>query len=274
MRGTWKCWTVASIILVTGCGHNSQPAAKSESKPSPTLSISNSTPPAPTRKLNLNMPFTEAVSEESPGNQQLPPDRTMAGASTAKIRLEVQRLWDTVKFVENGKPVIFQAVYDTELGKFTVQLDPDVAPNHVRNFICLVKAGYYNGLVFEHIIQAENDDENKSIVEIVEGGCPLGTGEPGVGHLGYWVKPEFSDNVTHEPGTLGAFHDDSPDSAACRFYITLTKAPAMDGYFTAFGRVVTGLDVVRTIAKQPKIENSIQPVKPVVIRSISIEELR
>jgi cyclophilin family peptidyl-prolyl cis-trans isomerase len=264
---------------IVGCGSQTPAPVKvgdgSGSAP-PVLSISNSVPtasaPAPAGGDKLHQSFQQAVFEDSPGNQQVPPDRTMAGLSTGKLRVEVQRLWDTVRFrAPNGSPIGYRAKFDTELGSFTVELRPEVAPNHVRNFICLARAGYYNGLVFEHVIRQQADDDPNIKLEMVEGGCPVGTGEPGVGHLGYWLKPEFDPAVKHEPGSFGAFHDDSPESAACRFYVTLTPAPAMDGNFTAFGRVVTGLDVLRTIAARPNVEGTLQPQKPVVIRNVAIE---
>jgi peptidyl-prolyl cis-trans isomerase B (cyclophilin B) len=266
---------LAAVLGVVGCGQKSDPPA-GESRGQPTVSIPSGdaapTTSAADEARRLHQPFAEAVSEESPGNQQPPPDATLTGVPTGKVRVEVQKLWDSIRFTDAaGKPLAYYATFETEHGSFRVWLRHDLAPNHVRNFVALARAGYYNGLVFEHVIEQQGDDGPDSKLELVEGGCPVGTGEPGVGHLGYWLHPEFSDTFKHEPGTFGAFHDDSPASAACRFYVALTKAPAMDGNFTAYGQVVAGLEVVRTIAKQPKTEGGLQPVKPVTIRSVTIE---
>ncbi len=270
----WQIWAVsatATVFVVAGCGKKDVSNAGPDGRGTPVLSVPNGSS-TPVAALNLAQTFAEAVSEDSPGNQQPPPDTTMAGQSTAKLRVEVQRLWDTIKFTTPaGKSIVHVAHFDTEFGKVQVQLLHEIAPNHVRNFVALAKTGFYNGLVFEHIIHGQGDDSPESVLELVEGGCPLGTGEPGVGHLGYWLKPEFNDAVKHEPGIMGAFHDDNPESAGCRFYIALTNAPAMDGNFTAYGKVVAGLDVIRTISKQPRIDGSVQPVKPAVIRSVTIE---
>jgi len=242
------------------------------SKSQPTLLDPNpETNAAPNEEERLHQPFDVAVSEDSPGNQQPPPDSTMAGLNTGRLRIDVQKAWDSIRFTNNGKPISYFALVDTDSGRFKVWLRADIAPNHVRNFIALARAGYYNGLVFEHLIQQPGDETPDSNLEMIEGGCPLGTGEPGIGHLGYWLRPEFSGKLSHEPGTLGAYHDENPESAACRIYITVTKAPAMDGAFTAFGQVVEGLDVVRTISKQPKVEGTVQAVKPTLIRSVTIE---
>src|SRR5262249_40169245 len=111
--------------------------------------------------------------------------------------------------------------------------------------------------------------------EMIEGGCPTGTGNPGYGSIGYWLKPEFSDAVKHDCGTVGACLGEDVSTAACRFYITLSPAPVMDGERTIFGKVSKGKDVVRRISTQPMLNSpgyplGDRPEKPVVIRKLSI----
>jgi cyclophilin family peptidyl-prolyl cis-trans isomerase len=106
---------------------------------------------------------------------------------------------------------------------------------------------------------------------MVEAGCPLGTGEPGIGHLGYWLKPEFNAELKHDEGTVGACLTGDSDKAGCRFYVTLTKAPVMDGNFTIFAKVTDGLDVLRTIVRQPRPDGALRPNRPTVIRTVTIE---
>lgn len=273
MREFWKL-AVLALVASLGCGKSDKPSSNTQPA-QPTLSVPNGTAntnkPALSEEERLHQPFELAVFQDSPSDQLPPPDLTMTGAPTSKLRMEVQKLWDAIRFTVNGKSLAYHAILDTEMGKIKIRLRSDVAPNHVRNFVALAKAGYYNGLVFEQLIQQPGDEGPDSGLELVEAGCPLGTGDPGLGHLGYWMKPEFVDNLIHEPGTVGAFHEDDPESAGVRFYIMLSKAPAMDANFTAFGQVVEGLDVVRTISKQPKVDGSVQPVKPATIRSVTIE---
>ena len=112
-------------------------------------------------------------------------------------------------------------------------------------------------------------------MEIIEGGCPRGTGEMGHGSIGYWLKNEVS-LEQHDVGTVAACHGEDPDTAACRFYITLNKAPFLDGTFTIFGKVTSGLDVARRIfslpvRNDPEYPEGDRPEKPVVIRSVTIE---
>src|SRR5262249_12172122 len=161
--------------------------------------------------------FSDAITEDCPEEQQPPPDRTLNGLSTGKLRVEVQRQWERIAFTTPaGKKLAYSATLDTEVGAVTLALLPEIAPNHVRNFIALARAGYYDGLVFEQVIQQEGEGGPEAKLELVEAGCPLGTGEPGIGHLGYWLKPEFNESVKHEAGTVGACLSGGEDTAACR----------------------------------------------------------
>jgi cyclophilin family peptidyl-prolyl cis-trans isomerase len=270
----WQIWAIAATATVAfgiGCGKSEPARIAQDGRGTPVLSVPNNNAPATPATPRLDQSFAEAVIDDNPGNQQPPPDVTMSGQSTAKLRVDVQKFWDTIRFTTAaGKPIIHIAHIDTDLGSVDVRLLHELAPNHVRNFVALAKSGYFDGLVFEQVVQTQPDDSTE-LMEFVEGGCPVGTGEQGVGHLGYWLKPEFTDAIKHEPGTFGAYHDDNPNTAACRFYIALTNAPAMDGNFTAYGKVVAGLDVIRTISKRTKNDGGTQPVKPVGIRSVMIE---
>src|SRR5262249_12321190 len=117
-----------------------------------------------------------------------------------------------------------------------------------------------------------SSDDQKVVLELIEAGCPLGTGEPGLGSIGYWMKPEVSDKVRHVPGTVGAWHGEEVESAACKFYITLSDAAPLDGSWTIFGRVTQGLDVARTIRMRPVREDEPdRPQQPVVIRSVTVQ---
>src|SRR4051794_31413548 len=264
-------WGIVGLVLAVGplgCG------GKPAEHPAPTVAIpAQAGGDEPNSDAPLAPPagsFAAAVSEDSPEEQLPPPDQTANGLSTGKVRLEVQKLWDQIAFTTpGGKKLAYTAVVDTEFGTLKIALRPDVAPNHVRNFVALARAGFYDGLVFERVIEQQGDGP-ESRLELVEAGCPLGTGEPGVGHLGYWLNPEYSE-VKHESGTVGACLNGAEDTAGCRFYVTLSSAPAMDGNFTVFGKVTTGLDVVRTIAKQPRPEGSPRPDRPPVIRKVTIQ---
>jgi peptidyl-prolyl cis-trans isomerase B (cyclophilin B) len=267
-----KRWGIAGLVIlagIVGCG------GKVGDKSAPTASVpapdaTTATPAGTTSAKAVS--FSEATIEECPEDQLPPPDRTLNGLSTGKLRVEVQKLWDEIRFsTPSGKKVSYTATLETEHGPVTMLLLPEIAPNHVRNFVVLARAKYYDGLLFEQVIQQEGEGGPEAKLELVEGGCPLGTGDPGIGHLGYWLKPEFNAEVKHEEGTVGACLSGDPDTAGCRFYITLSKAPVMDGNFTIFAKVTQGLDAIRTIARLPRREGSLRPNQPAVIRSVTIQ---
>lgn len=224
-------------------------------------------------EARLHQSFAQATRVEPPADWQ-PPDTTMTGKSVGKLYTEVMLLWNTIRFISPaGKPLEYRALLDTELGSIEIILKPNQAPNHVRSFIALARVGYYDGLVFERAVHEKA--EGQPDLELLEAGCPLGTGDVGFGSIGYWLKPEFNDE-THIEGTIGACHEEEADTAACKFYITLSKAPYLDKNFTVFGQVTQGLDVARKILALPLLNDSAnregdRPEKPVLIRKVTIQ---
>jgi peptidyl-prolyl cis-trans isomerase B (cyclophilin B) len=193
---------------------------------------------------------------------------TVTGKSTVKLYEKISKeLWDTVTFTDNdGKPIRYKAVIATELGDIHVDLLGDSAPNHVRSFVCLAKAGYFDGLSFYHSVNRQIGD---SKAELIEAGCPLNAGEPGDGSIGYWLRPEIDRRLTHEPGVLVACVGEDPNSSACRFYLTAGAMPQWDRSMSIFGRVTQGLDVVRTINRR-EVQDLDRLRQPVLIRNVTI----
>ncbi len=221
----------------------------------------------------LHQPFAEATISEPPEDWHRPPDTTLTGKSVGKFYVEVKNNWEQIRFVSPaGKPLAYWATLDTEMGEIEIALRPELAPNHVRSFVALAQAGYFDGLVFERTVH-ENGPDGK--LELIEGGCPVGTGEMGYGSIGYWLKPELHPEIPNEEGTVGASHGEGKDTAACKFYITLSRCPFMDGEYTVFGKVTQGLGIARKILSLPVRDDSEfpdgdRPIKPVVIRKVTI----
>jgi cyclophilin family peptidyl-prolyl cis-trans isomerase len=288
-------WAVAALVgtlILTGCSKESAtpeqadkppenaPAAASNSASGAPASSDTTAPPQDGR----HEPFAKATrsGDDPPPNSNPPPAMTKSGKSVYKIYKEVVALWDTIRFVTpDGKRIDYSATVETDQGDIEITLRPDLAPNHVRNFVALARAGYYDELFFDRVVHEEEEVEpgKVQVLDSIEAGCPLGTGEPGNGSIGYWLKPEFAQpeaKVSHEPGTVGACHDIEADTAACRFYITLCDAPFLDGQFTVFGKVTRGLDVARRISMQPiilddqDVEGSHRPEKPIKIKKVTI----
>jgi peptidyl-prolyl cis-trans isomerase B (cyclophilin B) len=290
-------------VLLTGCGKPTTQTKDAGQNTSATLdSIPSGSAPAapaapgesgaeqasetaaPRANDRLHQPFNQATrqGDDPPVGSQRPADETMTGKSTGKLYSEVVRTWNEIRFTgPDGKALPISATLETDLGLIEMKLLPEIAPNHVRNFVALARAGYYDGLCFDRIHHEEDEDDPQSRLDELEAGCPIGTGEPGLDHIGYWLNPEFDDpqhpKASHEEGTVGACRGDELDSAGCRFYITLNKAPYLDGNYTVFGKVVRGLDVARTIFQKPillddrDLNGSRRPEKPVVIRKVTIQ---
>lgn len=150
-----------------------------------------------------------------------------------------------------------------KFGTIEVELYKDVAPITVDNFIKLVNKGFYNGLTFHRIIKGF----------MIQGGCPKGNG---TGGPGYSIKGEFLANGVNNPlkhtrGVISMARAMDPDSAGSQFFIMHKDAPHLDGQYAAFGKVISGIEVVDAIASvQTNFYD--MPLEKVVIKQIKIEE--
>jgi cyclophilin family peptidyl-prolyl cis-trans isomerase len=276
VRSGWTALLIGAVL--SGCSHKEESAAAPPAKASAPEVRPETSQPAETTKAadpRWHQSFADATVADPPPDQR-PPDRTMTGKSVGKLYTQVVGIWDSIRFATpSGQPIHYRAVLDTEEGEIEITLRPELAPNHVRSFVALSRVGFYDGLVFERTVHEEIEGQPGSRIELIEGGCPLGTGEVGQGSIGYWLKPEFDSQAVHEEGTVGACHGERPDTAAGKFYINLGPAPGMDGQYTVFGKVTRGLDVARKILTLPvrsdaEYPEGDRPVKPVVIRKVTI----
>jgi cyclophilin family peptidyl-prolyl cis-trans isomerase len=131
----------------------------------------------------------------------------------------------------------------TTLGTMKIRMEPDWAPNHVRNFLMLVSTGWYDGTAFHRIVKDF----------VVQGG--MGNTRPGGAEhpADRWVRPlkgEFRKDVQHVRGIVSMARGDDPDSATTSFFLMLGEAKHLDGQYTAFGRIVEGMDVLSTFEKE------------------------
>lgn len=146
-------------------------------------------------------------------------------------------------------------------GKIELELYPEVAPITVANFEKLVKSGFYDGLTFHRVIAGF----------MIQGGCPNGNGMGGADEN---IKGEFSANgvkndLKHERGVISMARSRHPDSASSQFFIMHANAPHLDGQYAAFGRVVSGIEVVDEIAAIPTDWND-KPRVAVRIKKASV----
>jgi peptidyl-prolyl cis-trans isomerase B (cyclophilin B) len=138
-----------------------------------------------------------------------------------------------------------RAIIETKFGKVELKFFPDVAPNHVNNFIELAKKGFYDGTTFHRIIPGF----------MIQGGDPNTKNSDkathGMGGPGYSVKAEFNDKP-HKKGTLSMARAANPDSAGSQFFICVADASSLDGQYTVFGEVVSGMEVADKIVSQSR----------------------
>jgi len=131
----------------------------------------------------------------------------------------------------------------TTLGNIKIRMEPDWAPENVRNFLKLTQSGWYNGTVFHRIAKDF----------VVQGGAPAGRASGPNHYADRWVRPvkgEFRADVKHVRGIISMAHGDDPNSATTSFFLMLGPAPSLDGQFSAFGRIVEGLDVLDAFGKE------------------------
>jgi cyclophilin family peptidyl-prolyl cis-trans isomerase len=148
------------------------------------------------------------------------------------------------------------AILETTSGTIKLELFAEQTPMTVQNFIKLSKSGFYNGLIFHRVIDGF----------MIQGGCPRGDGSGGPG---YTIKDEFVATLKHNvPGVL-SMANAGPNTGGSQFFITLAPTPWLDGKHTVFGKVVEGMDVVRTIGKS-QTDASDRPVKEVRMKSVQI----
>ncbi len=125
-------------------------------------------------------------------------------------------------------------------GVIEIELYPDIAPVTVKNFEKLVSEGFYDGLIFHRVIEGF----------MIQGGDPTGTGMGGSDEKikGEFFANGFKNTLSHERGVVSMARSMNPDSASSQFFIMHDDGRYLDGSYAAFGKVVSGMDVVDEIA--------------------------
>jgi len=143
---------------------------------------------------------------------------------------------------KNGEEV---AVITTKFGKIVLKFRPDKAPKHVENFKKLAKKGFYDKTIFHRVIPGF----------MIQGGDPNTKGSDttkyGQGGPGYGVKAEFN-NLDHKRGVLSMARSQDKDSAGSQFFIMVKDSKGLNFQYSAFGEVVSGMDVADKIVAQPR----------------------
>jgi len=154
-------------------------------------------------------------------------------------------------------------IIDTNLGKISLKLLPELAPETVRNFEKLAREGFYDGTLFHRVIPGfmiqggdpNTKSGNKSI---------WGTGGPG-----YSIKAEFNSR-SHLRGIVSMARAQDPDSAGSQFFIVTTDSTCLDRQYTVFGEVIEGMDVADKIVSLERDSNDC-PLKEAKMLRVTVE---
>ena len=140
------------------------------------------------------------------------------------------------------------AVIETALGNIELEFLEDIAPGHTQNFKDLANKGFYDGTIFHRVIPGF----------MIQGGDPNSKSEDrsahGTGGPGYTINAEFSE-TPHDRGVLSMARSQDPNSAGSQFFIVVKDAYFLDGKYTVFGRVISGMDVADKIVNSPTDRN-------------------
>lgn len=147
-------------------------------------------------------------------------------------------------------------------GTIQVELYPEIAPNTVNNFIYLANKGFYNNLKFHRIIKNF----------MIQGGDPKGdgTGGPGYAIEGEFTSNGFANSLKHTKGVISMARSQDPNSAGSQFFIMTKEASHLDGDYAAFGKIISGLDVLENIENVKTASND-APKEDVIIKSITVD---
>lgn len=155
------------------------------------------------------------------------------------------------------------ATIETNFGKISFKLLPDLAPETVRNFEKLAKDGFYDGTLFHRVIPGF----------MIQGGDPNtktdNKGSWGMGGPGYNIKAEFSSR-SHLRGIVSMARAQDPDSAGSQFFIVTTDSTFLDRQYTVFGEVTEGMDVADKIVNQERDSNDC-PLQKVPMNQVTVE---
>ena len=162
-------------------------------------------------------------------------------------------------FIRSTETTDFAKIEMASGSSLVIKLDEKSAPITVANFKKLVKAGFYNGLIFHRVIAGF----------MVQGGDPTGTGMSGSKET---IKGEFRMNgvpnpISHKRGVISMARTNYPDSASSQFFICHADATFLDGQYAAFGAVVEGIETVDEIAAAPT-DGRDKPLKPQIMKEV------
>lgn len=158
---------------------------------------------------------------------------------------------------------VANVILKTNQGDIGIALAMDKAPISAGNFLKLAKDGFYNGVKFHRVISGF----------MIQAGDPNTKGDDtasyGTGGPGYTIADEFTNGLTNDRGTIAMANTGRPNSSGSQFFINLVDNAFLNGGYSVFGKVVSGMDVVDAIGKTQTAKE--RPVTPIVIELIEVK---
>ena len=177
---------------------------------------------------------------------------------------------DSNKKSKLAEPETAVAIKENPIATITMQDGSEIvielfyskAPNTVANFISLANSGFYDGLSFHRIINGF----------MIQGGDPdgIGTGGPGYSIKGEFTKNGVANNISHTRGTISMARSSDMNSAGSQFFICQADSTYLDGQYAAFGKVLSGMDTVDSIASV-KTDAQDHPTTAVIMKSVKVD---
>jgi peptidyl-prolyl cis-trans isomerase B (cyclophilin B) len=188
------------------------------------------------------------------------------GVATARVEITRVTVRDkpAAPFVNDTAQDLatYRAVLDTSAGPIAIEFFPDKAPEHVRQFLRLAQAGVYDGMAFHRVAPGfviQTGALNTRAAPLTE------TQQKLVHNL----TPEFND-TKHVKGIVSMARGEARDSATTSFFICTGASAALDGQYTAFAHVVSGMEAVETIEKSPRDGET--PTARIELRGVRVEK--
>lgn len=227
---TGKIWIfgAAAALGLAACSPSTPETAAATETTETAATPSTTTETAAEKPAEVTGETVSASTEATPETETAP-----AGTETGDV---------ATRKPKDGEEV---AVLETAQGRIILMFFPDKAPNHVKRFKEAVTEGIYTGTYFHRVIPGF----------MIQGGDPntknSDKGDDGMGGYGSFLKAEFND-VKHVRGILSAARTQDPNSAQSQFFIVQGKADFLDGQYTAYGKVVSGMEAVDKIVNLPR----------------------
>jgi|GEM_PF-734941 len=245
-----------SAFLLLGCSSSDQAAPPAGGTP----------PPAAASTTAPTTPPADPAADSSPAAQKTVSYEDLVNTDGHIDKGLPKTAGWGAKMPKDGDQI---AILTTNRGRIVVKFFPQVAPNHVANFVKLAKKGFYDGTKFHRVIPGF----------MIQGGDPNtkkdDTSIWGQGGPGYNINAEFND-VLHTPGILSMARTQDPNGAGSQFFIMVAKTESLDHQYSVFGQVIEGQDVAEKIVESPRTTNmpnpneNDRPLKPQILEKVEI----